>query len=194
MRTGARDGISGVAMTSPAIHDASRFPFVPALEAAFPAIRAELLALTPDAFVDSPDSLSVPEGGYDERGWQWFALHGQDPRVAQNRRRCPMTAAAIAQVRGVVNAGFSRFLPGTHLFPHRGELPGVLRCHLPLVVPAGRVGMGFGTDVVTWSEGRCLVFDDTFEHEAWNHGGSDRVVLLVTFAWQSAAAVQPPTR
>jgi hypothetical protein len=25
------------------------------------------------------------------------------------------------------------------------------------------------------------VFDDTFEHEAWNHGDGDRVVLLLTF-------------
>jgi hypothetical protein len=25
------------------------------------------------------------------------------------------------------------------------------------------------------------VFDDTFEHEAWNHGDGERVVLLVTF-------------
>jgi beta-hydroxylase len=179
------------AMMPPALHDPSRFSFVPTLEAAFAAIRAELLALDAAAFVESPDSLSTAEGGYDERGWHWFALAGGDCEA--NRARCPATAAALAAVPGLVNAGFSRFAPGTHLYPHRGEMVGVLRCHLPLLVPPGRVGMGFGEAVVTWKEGRCLVFDDTFEHEAWNHADRDRVVLLATFAWPAEGA-QPPTR
>ena len=28
-------------------------------------------------------------------------------------------------------------------------------------------------------QGTCLVFDDFFEHEAWNHTDEDRVVLIV---------------
>lgn len=179
-------------MTSQALHDPSRFPFVAALEAAFSAIRAELLALGEGAFVESPDSLSTVADGYDERGWHWYALCGGSDAEA-NRARCPATAVALAAVPGLVNAGFSRFAPGTHLYPHRGEMVGVLRCHLPLLVPPGRVGMGFGQSVVTWAEGRCIVFDDTFEHEAWNHTDRDRVVLLATFAWPAEAA-QPPMR
>jgi beta-hydroxylase len=57
----------------------------------------------------------------------------------------------------------------------------VLRCHLPLIVPAGDVGLRSGNDTRSWQRGRCLIFDDTFEHEAWNRGDGDRVVLLVTF-------------
>ena len=30
-----------------------------------------------------------------------------------------------------------------------------------------------------WTEGRSLVFDDTYEHEAWNETGATRVVLFV---------------
>jgi aspartyl/asparaginyl beta-hydroxylase (cupin superfamily) len=62
-----------------------------------------------------------------------------------------------------------------------------------LLVPPGRVGMRFGDTVVTWNEGCCLVFDDTFEHEAWNHSDRARVVLLATFTWP-AMADRPPTR
>ena len=29
-----------------------------------------------------------------------------------------------------------------------------------------------------WAEGRCLIFDDSFEHEVWHEGDSDRVVLI----------------
>lgn len=32
-----------------------------------------------------------------------------------------------------------------------------------------------------WQEGRCLVFDDSFEHEAWNHNDRARMVLLIQF-------------
>lgn len=169
-------------------HDASAFAFVPMLEAAFPAVLAELRALDPGAFVESPDSLTTAAGGYDERGWRWYALFGGDDAFADdafaaaNRARCPATARACASVPGLVNAGFSSFAAGTHLYPHRGEIQGVLRCHLPLLVPAGDVGLRIGERVHRWQPGRCVVFDDTFEHDAWNRGDGERVVLLVTFA------------
>ncbi|MCA8963867.1 MAG: aspartyl/asparaginyl beta-hydroxylase domain-containing protein [Planctomycetes bacterium] len=168
----------------PAVHDPSRFAFVPALEAACSAVLAELQQLSSAEFVDSPDSLTTVADGYDETGWKWFGLYGGSAVdvEANNRVRCPATAAACAAVPGLVNAGFSWFRPGTHLYPHRGEMQGVLRCHLPLLVPEGDLGMSFGDEVCRWVAGRCLVFDDTVEHEAWNRAASDRVVLLVTFA------------
>lgn len=161
------------------------FVFVPALQAAFPAILTEVRALAAADWIEAPDSLTTVEGAYDERGWHYVALFDPARDTAPQRARCPVTAAACAAVPGLVNAGLSRFRPGTHLYPHRGELQGVLRCHLPLVVPDGDVGLRFGTEMRRWQPGRCLVFDDTIEHEAWNHAASDRVVLIVTF---SAAA------
>ena len=32
-----------------------------------------------------------------------------------------------------------------------------------------------------WKEGKCLVFDDAYEHEVWNKTGEERVLLLVDF-------------
>lgn len=170
-----------------AFHDPVRFAFVPALEAAADAVRAELRQLDRERdFVEAPDSLSVAADGYDERGWRWFGLFGDDPRLLAHRERCPATARACAAVPGLVNAGFSLFRPGTHLYPHAGELQGVLRCHLALEVPDGDVGLRSAGQVRRWQVGRCVVFDDTVEHDAWNHGVSDRVVLLVTFASTAA--------
>jgi beta-hydroxylase len=175
-------GCAFVAPPLTAFRDRAGFPFVQALEAAFAAMLAELRALGRDDFVDSPDSLTTVADGYDETGWRWFPLFGGAPDPAANRARCPATARACAAVTGLVNAGFSLLSPGTHLYPHRGEMKDVLRCHLPLVVPSGDVALRIGTEVRRWQPGRCLIFDDTYEHEAWNHGASDRVVLLVTFA------------
>jgi len=164
-----------------AFHDPEDFAFVPALEAAFAAILAELRGLQASDFVESPDSLTAVADGYDETGWRWFVLFGSEPAAAANRARCPAAARACAVIPGLVNAGLSLLGPGTHLYPHRGEMTGVLRCHLPLVVPDGDVALRLGGEIRRWQPGRCLVFDDTVEHEAWNRGASDRVVLLATF-------------
>ena len=29
-----------------------------------------------------------------------------------------------------------------------------------------------------WQVGKLLVFDDTIEHEAWNEGAADRIILI----------------
>ena len=156
------------------------FDFVVNLETSYAAIRAELDALGDDDFQPSPDSLTTVADGYDETGWSYCELHGA-PGAEAVRARCPVAARVAAAVPGMRNAGFSRLAPGTHLYPHRGELASVLRCHLPLVVPAGDLGLRIGSETRRWLVGRCLVFDDTFEHEAWNHGDGDRIVLLITF-------------
>ena len=36
-----------------------------------------------------------------------------------------------------------------------------------------------GDEVRTWVEGRCLLFDDSFEHEVWNDADEERLVLIV---------------
>src|SRR3546814_9705290 len=53
----------------------------------------------------------------------------------------------------------------------------LLICHLPLVVPDG-CGLRVGAETRSWREGELLIFDDSFEHEAWNRGTSDRTILL----------------
>jgi len=161
-------------------HDPRGFGFTVQLQARTDAIFSELQLLGPDAFAPSPDSLTAVADGYDETGWSYFTLYG-DGDFSANRARCPLTVAALGAVPGLVNAGFSRFRAGTHLYPHHGEMPGVLRCHLPLVVPQGDLGLRVGDEVRSWQRGRCLIFDDTLEHDAWNRGDGDRVVLLVTF-------------
>jgi aspartyl/asparaginyl beta-hydroxylase (cupin superfamily) len=52
-----------------------------------------------------------------------------------------------------------------------------LICHLPLIVPPG-CRFRVGGEVREWEEGKLLIFDDTIEHEAWNDGPEDRVVLI----------------
>jgi beta-hydroxylase len=91
----------------------------------------------------------------------------------------------------MTTAGFSVLQPGAHILPHRGYTTEVLRCHLGIIVPVG-CSMRVGSETRNWEEGRCLVFDDTVEHEVWHCGNAPRVVLLVDFARSGSARVAMP--
>ena len=42
-------------------------------------------------------------------------------------------------------------------------------------------GICIGDQVRAWEEGKCLVFDDAYEHSVWNRTEEERVLLLVDF-------------
>lgn len=170
--------------------DRAEFDWVPAVESATNAIRKELLALI-DAASDrfgpyvtaSPDRpppnnplLDKPDWG---AAWLW-----REGVVADGMADlCPQALAALAKAPQPVIPGraplalFSRLTPGTHIAPHHGMLNTRLICHLPLIVPEG-CGLRVGAETRAWREGELTIFDDSFEHEAWNSGTSDRTVLL----------------
>jgi len=73
---------------------------------------------------------------------------------------------------------FSVMQPGVHVWPHCGPTNCRVRAHLGLVVPEGpRIRVA--TETRTWTEGKFIIFDDSFEHEVWHDGDSVRLVLIV---------------
>lgn len=156
-------------------HDAAAFAFTRMLEQNWEKIRAEFLAL--DAACLTP----WPERELYGQGWDVMGLYAFGRRLAAGCARCPITAALVESIAGMSTAGFSCLAPGTHIRPHCGYTPAVLRCHLGLDVPPG-CSMRVGAETRQWREGHCLIFDDTTEHEVWHRGARPRVVLLVDFA------------
>jgi aspartate beta-hydroxylase len=168
-------------------HDPRRFPWVAALEDSFPAIRRELL----DLLAAMP--LAVVHGSYTTTG-EWTAAYFWQfgKKVEDNTRRCPRTATALRQVPGAMAFGvslFSALAPGTFLAPHYGITNAKLRCQLPLVVPAG-CRLKVGDIEVEQEEGKCIVFDDSFLHSAWNPSERDRYVLVLDFFHPDLTAVE----
>ncbi|MDK2760482.1 MAG: aspartyl/asparaginyl beta-hydroxylase domain-containing protein [Sphingopyxis sp.] len=166
------------------------FDWVAGVEAATGAIRAEVKALidgASDRFgpyvtagADRPPPnnplLDKPDWG---AAWLW-----KDGVVVDGMRAlCPTALAALELAPQPVIPGrapialFSRLTPGTHIQPHHGMLNTRLICHLPLIVPDG-CALRVGAETRAWTEGEMLIFDDSFEHEAWNRGPSDRTILL----------------
>lgn len=170
--------------------DRADFQWVPAIEAAAQAIRAELLAMidnSSDRFgpyvTASPDRPPPNNPLLDKPDWAaaWLWKNGV---IADGMDQlCPTTLATLELAPQPVIPGrapialFSRLTPGTHIQPHHGMLNTRLICHLPLIVPNG-CGIRVGAETRVWREGELLIFDDSFEHEAWNRGTSDRTILL----------------
>ena len=166
------------------------FDWVPAIEAATPAIREELLALVNEGADFQPYVQDDPDrprrefhGLHDDSAWTALYLWKDGKIVEENARRCPRTMAALEKVP-LSHIGsrtpavlFSRLEPGAHIPRHSGMLNCRLICHLPLIVPDG-CWFRVGNETREWQEGELLIFDDSFEHEAQNPTGELRIILL----------------
>jgi len=174
-----------------AFYERSEFPWVEALEAETAAIREELLAIEQDADQFEPYLQSNPDlpkfnvsETLDSLDWSACYLWREGVRVEAMADRCPRTMAALEQVPLCLIPGqmpsvlFSRLAPGTRIEPHYGAVNSRLICHLPLVVPPNCGELRAGNYSKAWREGELLVFDDSMEHEAWNHSQAPRTVLL----------------
>jgi ornithine lipid ester-linked acyl 2-hydroxylase len=150
------------------------FAFVADLEARWEGIRDEYFSLPENHFEPW-----VQRRMYED-GWSVFGLYALGRSIRPSLACCPRTAEALAQIPGLVTAGFSRLAPGAHVAPHQGWAQSVYRLHLGLVVPPD-CRLRVGEETRAWEEGRCLIFDDTVEHEAWNCSAQTRAVLLLDF-------------
>jgi beta-hydroxylase len=172
-------------VSNDAVLDPGEFPWLPALERDWPEVRAELdrVLARKDELPGFQDILADVGAVTQDRGWKSFLLIGAGIPLRRNIAQCPRTWRLVSAIPGLSTAMFSIFEPGKELPPHRGPYNGVLRLHLGLIVPdAGdAVAIRVGSRVCRWEEGRALVFDDSFEHEAWNRSDRVRVVLFVDF-------------
>jgi beta-hydroxylase len=171
---------------NPPVYDNATFPWSAEIEKAFPDIQRELQqvllrkAELPNFQDISADVQTITR----DAGWKTFFLVGFGKPSQRNIELCPKTWEAVRNIPGLKTAMFSIFEPGKHLPAHRGPYNGVLRLHLGLIVPrTGRDKIAIRVDrqVCHWEEGKVLIFDDAYEHEAWNHSDSTRVVLFVDF-------------
>jgi aspartyl/asparaginyl beta-hydroxylase (cupin superfamily) len=158
-------------------HDVDSMPWVGAMEAAYAEIRREFLEVS-DRKVRFMPYEDPYTGELGWSGWDTLPLYRRGKRVEQYASLVPATMKALSMTpHGVRQAMFTQLRPGTHITPHTGGANVVLTCHLALVVPDG-CSIRVGDETREWREGHCLVFDDSFLHEAWNRGTQMRGVLL----------------
>jgi Aspartyl/Asparaginyl beta-hydroxylase len=162
------------------VYDPADFWFCSYLEDNFGRLAAELGAVTDPA---GAGFLPVEEPLLGAGRWEQVTFYETGQRFDDACARFPVTASVIeaipeATAVGVGVVTLSWLYPGTRIVPHCGGTNARLRVHLGLRVPGG-AQLRVGDQVLTWQEGRCIVFDDSFEHEVWHEGDRPRVVLLM---------------
>ncbi len=173
--------------------DREQFPWYPALEAATAAIQQELRAvldsqreLMPFLKIEDKRAEETYLGGDPRsRAWDAFFFYRHAEPFAENHAACPNTARALGGIPLTQVAAhapevlFSVLAPQTHIKPHHGVTNTRVVTHLPLLIPDGDCKLVVGGTEHAWQEGRCVTFDDTFLHEAWNRTDQRRVVLIL---------------
>ncbi|WP_088241893.1 aspartyl/asparaginyl beta-hydroxylase domain-containing protein [Calothrix rhizosoleniae] len=167
-----------------AFFDPNEFDWAKELEANWSLIRKELdeilkyqdeLPNFQDISPDQANSTSMDDL------WKTYFLYGYGIKVEKSCQRCPQTTRLIEKIPGMKTAFFSILFPGKHIPEHRGPYKGVIRCLLGLKIPEQKekCRIRVGDEARFWEEGKAMIFDDSFPHEAWNETNDMRVVLFL---------------
>ena len=173
-------------------YDRGEFPWLDSIEAATDDIRAELINVLQEGpsvlmpYVDIPAGMPLDQWRElnQSRRWGVYYLWQEGVAVPEHIARFPRTVAALeawprCEVAGCSpTAVFSILDAKTRIPGHTGVSNTRLIVHLPLIVPPG-CGFRVGAETREWHPGKAFVFDDTFEHEAWNESDVPRAVLIL---------------
>lgn len=149
------------------------------LEAEYDTIREEALAVPKDAYLRyAPEKMS--------NNWYLYMLQHMGVDMSGINGACPRTQEILRGLPRLCvdypwgDAALSLNVPDSHLHPHCSVDNLRLRCHLAIDIP-DNCGIRVGAETRGWEAGKALLFDDSFEHEVWNRGSADRLVMIVDF-------------
>ncbi|MFY1679253.1 aspartyl/asparaginyl beta-hydroxylase domain-containing protein [Streptomyces sp. WMMC905] len=166
-------------------------PVVAAFEEAHPAIKEELNG----AWADRPEVFAEYEH-YLTRQADWRALYlHRNGRLVEEAAEVAPTAYRVLEEYAVrtgtlcplLECHFSTLLPGATIAPHCDLWNFSINLHLAVDIPDG-CSITVAGETRSWVEGKCLLFDYSFEHEARNEGIRPRTCLLVDL-WHPGATV-----
>ncbi len=170
-------------------YERDEFPWLEKMEAAIPDMQDELAGMLTQTPTFSPYVQSNPNRPrpnnplLDDSSWGALYFWRDGEPVDENIAQCPKTAAALnAAPIPVIKerspmALYSVLEANTHIAPHYGLINTRLICHIPLILPPD-CALRVGGETRPWKDGEALIFDDSFEHEAWNRSNERRVILL----------------
>lgn len=100
-------------------------------------------------------------------------------------KRLPLDVATIENSNGYIPdqvVAILRLAPKAHLMAHIGTSNARLNLHVGLQVPDG-AQLRVANQTSTWVEGKAIVFDESFEHEAWNGNAEIPRYVLQVHTW-----------
>jgi len=187
--------------------DPDQFSWIKDLRKSFPKIREEVMSLrdsgkqkeksgfqpyrAPSSSSSQETSSNTNESirgsaAHDSGEWNIYYLYLHNMDFTTNRDRLPETVKVLKNIpRFYDHAMLSNLSPNTHVTKHHGPTNKKLRIHLPLYVPSktDSCRLRVGDETRSSKEGHVVVFDDSFEHEAWNDSNEKSRVVLIFDIW-----------
>ncbi|MEH2060568.1 MAG: aspartyl/asparaginyl beta-hydroxylase domain-containing protein [Nostoc sp.] len=174
-----QQGFQVMGLMSKPWYDMSDLPGAKLLENSYEIIRQEALeAIENKAILQPYHYLGVNRGG-----WDSIELIEAGKKVEKNSLHFPKTVYLLENISThtrLTDAALSVLKPGEVIKPHRDPDNFHITCHLGIVIP-NKCGISVAGESRTWEEGKCLFFDSSYEHTAWNDSDTPRVVLLLIF-------------
>ncbi|HKC67117.1 MAG TPA: aspartyl/asparaginyl beta-hydroxylase domain-containing protein [Bacteroidia bacterium] len=161
-------------------YDTGQFLFLKPLVDNFSVIKEELLNLLA-ADKENQWMRTFPSYVKSDsyKAWKIFSFIFFYMKFPSHAKLCPKTAELVYSIPEILSCDYSFMKPHTHIMPHKGYTRMALRCHLPLIVDNPELcKLRVGNEIVHWKEGELIIFDDSFDHEAWNNSDRNRVVLM----------------
>lgn len=174
-------------------HDPYLQPWASTLQQAWQGIRDEALDLLAcdrdfESFLGLKPGEKAPQyvGGQNpDAAWDAFLFYRHGQRYDANHERCPLTSAVLESIELCRIDGkapevcFSVIRPQSTIVRHHGVTNTRLVMHLPLIVPPGCALNLIDAGEHHWKPGELMMFDDTFQHEAWNTSDEPRLIVLM---------------
>jgi aspartate beta-hydroxylase len=163
-------------------HDVAQFPWTAEFASHHAEVRAELERFLTQQRITFRNYIGpILHEQADAGEWHVLYLEYRGHRWDAHCREFPQLMKLVDAIpRRSGTVFLSRLTPGTHIPKHCGSTNTQLTCHFGIVVP-DRVELRVARDVHVQPEGRCIVFDDSFEHEVWNRSASVRYNVFMQF-------------
>ncbi len=143
-------------------------------------IREEALSLSQDGKIKASDGLN--DAGFNSffrYGWTRYYLKWYADPLPSALKTCPKTIEILKQTPSVKAAMFASLPSGGKLTPHRDPFAGSLRYHLGLATPNDDdCFILVDGQKHSWRDGKGVLFDETYIHEAHNRTDENRIILF----------------
>ncbi|MBT8115426.1 MAG: aspartyl/asparaginyl beta-hydroxylase domain-containing protein [Arenicella sp.] len=143
-------------------------------------MRDEALQLSADGKIKAADGLNdVGFNSFFRTGWTRFYLKWYEDYLPSAVDQCPKTVEVLKKTPSIKAAMFASLPPGGELKQHRDPYAGSLRYHLGLVTPnSDDCYILVDGHRHSWRDGKDVLFDETYIHEAYNKSDQPRIILF----------------
>lgn len=130
------------------------------------------------------ESALSPYRHYLQTQENWKALYlFKDGSVVTDHNEVPTAKRILNEqlkdwICPLLEMHFSMLEPGAEIAPHCDLWNFSINLHLAVEIPED-CGIKVSNETRTWQQGKCLLFDYSYLHQAWNHSNKDRVCLLM---------------